>query len=104
MAVHAANLALPDFGAEPGEPDLATSQQHDACRLRPDVVELEHAHVDLAAVDATRGRQDIQREDEVALLGLGSPDTLTVDAPRAEPPRRPPSVAVGAHDLALRHL
>ena len=78
MAVAAADLALGDLLLEDGEADVP----HHAADLVPfgtDVIEFEHCHVGLAAVDALATRQHAVHVIEVPPNRSGQRSTRIVD-------------------------
>ena len=107
MAIAAADLTLGDLALERGERDV---EHHlaDLTALDADMVELEHEHVALAAIDAFRTREDRVDEVEIATDGRREAAAGIVHVPgQPRPPGAPsshPPMAVRATNLALRDL
>ena len=107
MAVGAPHHATCDLVSQTAQADLAASELHDGAGLGTDVVEVQHADVQLATVDAAGHGQRRKREANVPFLRLRSPTNgrqLGLGPSPSSPSGRPAAVAVRAHDLASRHL
>ena len=66
MAVGAPHHATCDLVLQAPQADLAASELHDGAGLGSDVVEVQHADVRLAAVDAAGCGKRLQRHAQIA--------------------------------------
>jgi hypothetical protein len=70
MAVRAADLAAADLVTQPPDSNLTAYELVDSRGLIADVIEVEHADVGLTAVDASGCRKRLERDAQIARVGL----------------------------------